>query len=59
MSFALNRQITELESFINKGDLFHGAVSKKSTYWHIAHNLQVLNGIPEVLKKFKPLRLPP
>ena len=54
MSFSFNHQIAELESFINKGDLFHSAVSNKGTYWHIAHSLQVLSGITEVLKNSNP-----
>jgi hypothetical protein len=54
MSFSFNQQIAELESVINKGDLFHSAVSNKSTYWHVAHSLQVLSGIPEVLKNSNP-----
>jgi hypothetical protein len=34
--------------------MVRGAVSNEDTYWHITHSLQVLNGIPEVLKNSNP-----
>lgn len=50
----LNKQLDELTSYTNKGNIINKKVSQKGTYWHIDHSLKVLEGIPEVLKKSNP-----
>ncbi|MEO9954573.1 hypothetical protein [Nonlabens sp.] len=54
MSDQLNEQLIEIKSFIYKGDLINDKVSKKGTYWHIDHSLQILNSICEVLEHSNP-----
>lgn len=50
----LLHQIDQLHSFILEGNQLNRKVSDKGTYWHIDHSLQVLRGIPEVLKNSNP-----
>lgn len=54
MSDQLNKQLTEIKSLIQKGDLVNDKISKKGTYWHIDHSLQILNSICEVLEHSNP-----
>ena len=54
MSSKLNKQLTELASFIKAGDQLKPKVSSKGTYWHLDHSLQVLHAISEVLTNSKP-----
>jgi hypothetical protein len=54
MSSKLNKQLTELASFIKKGDQFNPKVSNKGTYWHLDHSLQVLHAILKALTNSNP-----
>ncbi|WP_292892141.1 hypothetical protein [Nonlabens sp.] len=50
----MNKQLTELASFIKAGDQLNLKVSKKSSYWHLDHSCKVLHAISEALTTSQP-----
>ncbi|MBF4985154.1 DUF1569 domain-containing protein [Nonlabens mediterrranea] len=55
----LQQQLTELQKFIELGDLNNNKVSKVGTYWHIDHALRVFIGIPQALESSDPQNFEP
>ena len=50
----LQRQLEEMQNYIDDRDIKNPAVSKASVGWHLAHNLKVFNSIFERLRASKP-----
>lgn len=50
----LNKQLTQIQLFIQDDDRVNTNVSTASTYWHIEHCLKIIDGVITILQQANP-----